>query len=200
MDYSGDVIDVKTSVDRKGFIPLGMRSFVFVACLLVQFTLFAQNINVEYDKNRDLSRYKTFTIGSGEIITPKDRRTVNEASLHTWIREAIAVELTGKGLVKVDSAGDLLATYLVGTQQRTDFSQLGPLGTSPDNSSQTWSRDYTMGSLIIDLNDRNNSLIWRINATTGAAAMDIHVLIDQVVSAGFKKFSLKPKKVKKKKK
>ncbi len=177
-----------------------MRSLFLLACLLVQVPLVAQDINVEYDKNRDLSRYKTFTIGSGEIITPKDRRTGNEASLHKWIKESIAEELKEKGMVQVDSAGDLLATYLVGTQQRTDFSQLGPLGTSPDNSSQTWSRDYTMGNLIIDLNDRNNNLIWRINATTGAAAMDIHVLIEQVVSAGFKKFSLKPKKVKKKKK
>lgn len=156
-----------------------------------------QDINVEYDKNRDFSKYKTFTIGSGEIITPKDRRKGNEASLHEWVKAAIAKELTEKGLQQVDSAGDLLATYLIGTQQRSDFSQLGPLGTSPDNSSQTWSRDYTMGSLIIDLNDRSNNLVWRINATTGAAAMDINVLIEQVVSAGFKKFSLKPKKVKK---
>lgn len=176
-----------------------MRVSVPLAFLFLPIFLAAQDINVEYDKNRDLSRYKTFTIGSGEIITPKDRRTVNEASLHKWIKESIAEELREKGMVQVDSAGDLLATYLVGTQQRTDFSQLGPLGTSPDNSSQTWSRDYTMGSLIIDLNDRNNNLIWRVNASTGAAAMDIHVLIEQVVSAGFKKFSLKPKKVKKKK-
>jgi hypothetical protein len=177
-----------------------MRISVPLAFLFLPFFLAAQDISVEYDKNRDLSRYKTFTIGSGEIITPKDRRTVNEASLHKWIKESIAEELKQKGMIQVDSAGDLLATYLVGTQQRTDFSQLGPLGTSPDNSSQTWSRDYTMGSLIIDLNDRNNNLIWRINASTGAAAMDIHVLIEQVVSAGFKKFSLKPKKEKKKKK
>jgi Domain of unknown function (DUF4136) len=173
-------------------------------CVLFFLTLFlsesiGQDINVEYDKNRDLSRYKTFTMGSGEIITPKDRRTGNEVNLHKWVKDAIVEELKEKGLTQVDSAGDLLATYLVGTQQRRDVSQLGPLGVSPDNSSQTWSRDYTMGNLIIDLNDRSKNLIWRINATTGAANMDIHVLIEQVVSAGFKKFSLKPKKVKKKK-
>lgn len=177
-----------------------MRSLLLLmASLTLVAPLVAQDINVEYDKNRDLSHYKTFTIGEGEVITPKDRRTVNEASLHKWVKEAIAEELKEKGMVQVDSAGDLLATYLIGTQQRSDFSQLGPLGVSPDNSSQTWSRDYTMGNMIIDLNDKNKNLIWRVNATTGAAAMDIHVLIEQVVSAGFKKFSLKPKKVKKKK-
>ena len=176
-----------------------MRLLTLLTMLLAVVTTFGQDINVEYDKNRDLSHFKSFTLGSGEIITPKDRRTGNEAKLHEWVRNAIANELKGKGLQQVDSAGDLLATYVIGTQQRTDFSQLGPLGVSPENSSQTWSRDYQLGSLIIDLNDKNRNLIWRINATTNAAAMDIHVLIDQVVSAGFKKFSLKPKKEKKRK-
>ena len=176
-----------------------MRLLTLLTMLLAVVTTFGQDINVEYDKNRDLSHFKSFTLGSGEIITPKDRRTGNEAKLHEWVRNAIANELKGKGLQQVDSAGDLLATYVIGTQQRTDFSQLGPLGVSPENSSQTWSRDYQLGRLIIDLNDKNRNLIWRINATTNAAAMDIHVLIDQVVSAGFKKFSLKPKKEKKKK-
>ncbi len=176
-----------------------MRLLTLISMLLAVVTTFGQDINVEYDKNRDLSHFKSFTLGSGEIITPKDRRTGNEAKLHEWVKTAISNELKGKGLQQLDSAGDLLATYVIGTQQRTDFSQLGPLGVSPDNSSQTWSRDYQLGSLIIDLNDKNHNLIWRINATTNAAAMDIHVLIDQVVSAGFKKFSLKPKKEKKKK-
>jgi hypothetical protein len=176
-----------------------MRFLLVMMGLTVYASCVAQDINVEYDKNRDLSHYKTFTLGSGEVITPRDRRTGKEDQLHQWIREAITNELTGKGMTKVDSAGDLLATYLVGTQERRDVSQLGPLGVSPDNNSQTWARDYQMGSLIIDLNDKNRNLIWRINATTTAAAMDINVLIDQVVSAGFKKFSLKPKKVKKKK-
>lgn len=162
-------------------------------------TSFGQDIQVEYDKDRDLSRYKSFTLGEGEVITPKDRRTGNEATLHKWVKDAISTELTEKGLTKVDSAGDLLATYVIGTQQRSTLGNLGPLGTAPNNSSQIWSRDYQVGSLIIDLNDRNRNLIWRINANTDAAATDIEQLIDQVVSAGFKKFSLKPKKVKKKK-
>ena len=183
------------------FLTFGAMRLILL-CLLIfaVCTAVGQDINVEYDKNRDLSRYKTFTMGEGEVITPKDRRTGREASLHKWVKEAITNELTAKGLQRADSAGDLLATYVIGTQERSDFSQLGPLGTSPGNSSQTWSRDYQMGNIVIDLNDKNRNLIWRVTATTSAAAMDIEQLIDQVVSAGFKKFSLKPKKVKKQKK
>ena len=70
---------------------------------------------------------------------------------------------------------------------------------TPNSNAQSWSRDYQMGSLVIDLNDKNRNLIWRVEATNTAAATDIDNIISQVVSAGFKKFTLKPKKVKKQK-
>ena len=95
-------------------------------------------------------------------------------------------------------AGDLVVSFVVGSLERSDLEQLGPLGMTPGSSSQTWSRDFRLGSLIIDLNDRSNNLIWRVNATTTTNTSDAQRMIDQVVSAGFKKFSLKPKKVKKK--
>lgn len=176
-----------------------MRLFLSLCLVSAFLSVGAQDINVEYDKKRDLSGYKTFQMGEGEVITPKDRRQESPASLHKWVQGAIIVELTEKGLQKVDSAGDLVVSYVVGSQERTDFAQLGPLGTMPGNDSQTWSRDYQMGSLIIDLDDKNKNLIWRVNAITTASGTDIKNLIDQVVSAGFRKFSLKPKKVKKKK-
>ena len=183
----------------QGLLPLAMRFCILCFLTLLLSESIGQDITVEFDKNRDLTIYKSFTIGEGEVITPKDRRTGREATLHKWVKDAISEELKEKGLQQVDSAGDLLATYVIGTHERSDFSQLGPLGTAPNNSSQTWSRDYQLGNLIIDLNDKNKNLIWRINASTDAAATDIGQLIEQVVSAGFKKFSLKPKKVKKKK-
>ena len=159
---------------------------------------YTQDINVEYDKNRDLSGYKTFSFGEGEVITPKDRSQEDEVKLHKWIKEAVAKQLTEKGLHQNDSAADLVVSYVIGTQERSDFGQLGPMGTLPGDASQTWSRNYQLGSLIIDLDNKNKNLIWRVNATTSSSSADIEQLIDRVVSAGFKKFSLKPKKVKKK--
>ncbi|HWA33220.1 MAG TPA: DUF4136 domain-containing protein [Cyclobacteriaceae bacterium] len=158
----------------------------------------AQDINVEYDKNRDLSRYKSFSIGGGEIITPKDQRQPGDTVMLRKIADAVSKELIGKGLQKKDSVGDLIVSYLIGSQEKTSFNNLGPLGVSPDNSNQISVRDFQMGSLIIDLNDRSNNLIWRVNATTNSQTSDIPKMINEVVAAGFKKFSLKPKKVKKK--
>jgi hypothetical protein len=42
--------------------------------------------------------------------------------------------------------------------------------------------------------------VWRINAVTSTTTPDAGNMIKDVVSKGFKKFSLKPKKEKKKKK
>lgn len=158
----------------------------------------AQDLNVEYDKNRDMSRYKTFHFGEAEITTPEDQRQIDEAQLHELIKTAIQRELVGKGLQQLDSSGDLVVSYIAGSTSRTDIEPVGPLGMTPGSSATTWSRDYRLGSIVIDLNDRSNNLIWRITAT---ASGDIPIvnLVNQVVASGFKKFSLKPKKVKKKK-
>jgi hypothetical protein len=169
--------------------------------LLISISSLGQDIKVEYDKNHDFTKYKTFRFGEGEIITPKDKRVVKDATLHGWVRKAIMDELTGKGLVYLDSAkADLVASYIIGSLERSDMQDLGPMGGTPGSTSQTWSRDFQQSSLVIDLNERNNLLVWRINAVTSTTTPDAGNMIKDVVSKGFKKFSLKPKKEKKKKK
>ena len=167
--------------------------------LLITFYSAAQDIDVEYDKKKDFSQYKTFRIGDSEIITPKDRVEKSDGSVQKIVIEEIIEELTEKGLKQVqDSVADLVVSFVAGSQARSDMQQLGPLGMTPGSDAQTWSRDFTVENLIIDLNDRNNNLVWRISSSSSSGATDIKSMIDAIVSAGFKKFSLKPKKVKKK--
>lgn len=166
----------------------------------VSFSLSAQGIKVEYDKNHDFTTYKTFSFGEGEIVTPKDERTVPDSIIHKWIRTSITEELKEKGLQSADSSSaDLVVSYVIGSLERRDVEQLGPLGQTPGSDSRTWSRDYNEGSFIIDLNERNKKRVWRINASTNTTSNDGGRMIEQVVGEGFKKFSLKPKKAKKKK-
>jgi hypothetical protein len=175
-----------------------MTSKIFLFLSFLSFSLLAQDdIKVEYDKKHDFAQYKTFALGEGEIVTPKDKRVVKDATMHNWVRSAIIEELTEKGLKQVDSLGDLVVSYAVGSLPRTDMSQLGPLGQTPGSTNQTWSRDYQQNSLIIDLNNRQNSLVWRINGTTTSPASGAQPMISEIVSEGFKKLSLKPKKGKK---
>lgn len=150
------------------------------------------NIEAEYDKNRDFTIYKTFSLGEGEIITPKDQRKVSDEQLHKWVRAAIAEELKGKGLTQLDSLGDLRVTYIIGSLERSGLrsNTTGGLGGG------VVLNDYEESSLVIDMNDRNNFLIWRINGVT-ATNQNAETMVDEVVAKGFKKFSIKPKKKKK---
>lgn len=175
-----------------------MRKLIFVFVVIGSTTALAQDISVEYDKERDLSKYKTFSLGESEIITPKDQRTVSDDKLHEWVDAAIVAELTEKGLTQIDTLGDLIATYIIGSTERMDVQNLGPLGTSPSSSSQTWSRDFRQGSFVIDLNDRSNFLIWRVNVITSNGTPGTASVIEEIVAKGFKKLSIKPKKEKKK--
>ncbi|MEJ0056254.1 MAG: DUF4136 domain-containing protein [Bacteroidota bacterium] len=174
-----------------------MNRLLFPLILISIYTS-GQDLTVEYDKNRDFSHYKTFSIGESEVITPKDQQLKNEDHLQKLVEDEITEELIEKGLQKVDSAGDLVVSFVAGSQARTDVERLGPLGTTPGDDSQTWSREFIMENLIIDLNDRSNNLVWRISSASTTSTGDMKNLVDRVVSGGFKKFSLKPKKVKKK--
>lgn len=174
------------------------KSALIFCLLLAHLSLHAQ-VQVEYDKNRDLTPYKTFRFGEGEIITPKDQRVYADTTVHRIIRDAIRKELLDKGLQEVDTAA-VTVTYIAGMQQLSSAGTVGPLGISPTNPNQNYMRDYQQGTLVIDLNDaRSNYLIWRIRVSnsTGAA---MESLIERSVAQGFKKFSIAPKKKKGKKK
>jgi hypothetical protein len=170
------------------------RLLVLVACGASFFGR-AQQLKVEFDKNTDFSHYKTFSFGDGQITTHKDLRQVPDATVHKWIRESITFELKNKGLTRVDSAGDLVISYLTGTEKGTHSGKIGPLGMTPGSEDRSFSNDYQHGSLIIDINNaRNNLLLWRISATSESNLSESERAIEEVVQRGFKKLTLKPKK------
>jgi len=153
---------------------------------------YSQDIEAEYDKNRDFTIYKTFSLAEGEIITPKDQRKVSDEQLHKWVKDAISEELKDKGLAQVDSLGDLRVSYIIGSVERSGLrsNTTGGLGGG------VVLNDYEESSLVIDMNDRNNFLVWRINGVT-STNVNAETIVDEVVAKGFKKFSTKPKKKKK---
>lgn len=169
------------------------KSFIFLFFLAIVSTSMAQELEVEYDKNRDLTVYKSFALGEGEIITPKDQRKVKDELVHKWVRESIAEELKEKGLVQLDSMADLTVSYIIGTLERSDLrsNAAGGLGAGVVMS------DYQQNSLVIDMNDKNNFLVWRVSGVTSTSAPNAVTIIDEIVAKGFKKFSIKPKKKRK---
>jgi hypothetical protein len=177
-----------------------MRSYLlFLVGILFSSVTSAQEIKIEFDKSHDFTQYKTFRFGEAEVITPKDQKQVNDEEIKRWIVKAISTELSLKGLQQVDSSADLVVSYIVGTLSRSDMGNVGPMGMAPGSTERAYIRDYQQGSLIIDLNNSKNFLVWRINSTTNMSSAGGERLVDQIVQRGFKQFG-KPAKSKKKKK
>jgi hypothetical protein len=168
-----------------------MKSVVyFFPVFFLAEAAFGQSIEVEYDKKRDFTIYKTFAFGESQITTPKDQKQVEDATLHKWITDAITRELQQIGLQKSDQAADLIITYAEGTLARTDSEQLGPLALTPGaNPDRNFTFQYRQSSLIIDMNDRSNNLIWRINSITNMTSAEIERTVDVIVEKGFRKFA-----------
>jgi hypothetical protein len=169
------------------------KSFIFLFILAGIADSFAQNIQAEYDKNRDFTIYKTFSMGEAEIITPKDQRKVEDQTIHKWVKDAISSELKDKGLTQVDTLGDLTVSYIIGSVERSNLqsSETGGIGAG------VVTRDYEESSFVIDMNDKNGFLVWRVNGITSTNSPNAMTMIEEVVAKGFKKFSIKPKKKKK---
>jgi predicted transcriptional regulator len=171
-----------------------MKSFFAFCFALVSFSVSSQDVKIDYDKAKDYSGYKTFRFGESEIITPKEKKKISDASLNKIITDAIVNELVEKGLTQNDSTGQLVITYVAGSFEHSETQRLGPLGQTPGSSAQTWSNNYTQGELIIDMNDsKSNKLIWRINSQTNTSTPEAATYIEQIVDKGFKKFGVKPK-------
>ena len=175
--------------------------FILITLLFIgSIDLSAQTIEVEYDKKKDMTAYKTYQIGESEIITPNDRRLRDEAKTKAAVKEVIVKELNARGLTRVDSNAHLVVSYVIGSMERSAVYNAGPLGGTPGViSSGAVMQDYREGSFIIDLNDRSNNLIWRVNAVSTFSEANVDAQMALVLEKGFKKFPNKPK-VKKSKK
>jgi len=175
-----------------------MKYFIPVLLLVSVAAFGQQEIKVEYDKNHDFTKYKTFSFGESQVTTPQDQKQISDAVIDKWIKSAVKRELEYKGLNYVEKGGDVVMTYLVGTTSRLDVQPIGPLGQTPGSNATSWSRTYSQVSLVIDLNEKSNYLVWRINSVTAMSGNESENSVDLIVEKGFKKFA-KPVKAKKKK-
>ena len=163
---------------------------IVIPFLLLLFNLAnSQTVEVEYDKKRDFTIYKTFSFGESQITTPADQKGVPDTDMNSWIRNAVSSELKRIGLNAVDSIANLVVSYEQGTLGRTDSEQLGPLGLTPgSNPDRNFNYQYRQSSIVIDLADRNGNLIWRINSTTNMTNALTEGIVIGIVKRGFRKF------------
>jgi len=138
--------------------------------LLVAAPAFAQKITIDYAKEFDFGKVKTFT------YVATDDTKAPDPLMDGRIKEAIVNELTADGLKQVDADADLYVTYHLAAKDNTVLTTTnfgyggygrgwGRWGASIGTSTTT-ATTYTEGTLIVDAYDHGEKkLVWRGEGT-----------------------------------
>jgi len=169
-----------------------MRVVVVLFLLLTAIESFAQRVDVDFDRDVDFSKYKTYAFTEG---TPTPVTLTNQR-----IEKAIEAQLTAKGLTRVESNADLTVVFHCSVTERTQFSTRNLDGWGWGRGWRRWGGGGTeiteveqipVGTLIVDIGDSSTKrYIWRGTATkTISSKPDKNAkVIDNVMKKMFEKF------------
>lgn len=182
---------------------------LFLFLILVKVS-FGQDFQTSTASGVDLLSYQTFTVARGSVISNSEQ-PIDKEAFYKEIRTSIIREMEFRGYTfQDDSTAQLIVSYVIETTVKFDVQQQGRLGqqvvvTNPSSANQTqaWSREFTQGMLILEVEDaQKKSIIW-----SAEGMMDINRtregnLLDNAVRSAFRKFpnKNKPAKGSKKKK
>jgi len=166
--------------------------YLWLGFLSLQST--AQTFTISKQKGVNLKQYKTFSVEKGEIVTGGARKIDHEA-FYAEFKSSVVRELTARGYVHAPDSAEVLVSYMVEFSTKLETQDFGPLGGVPvDNAalvdqSSHWSREFTEGTLIIDVEDaskKNN--VWSATGTMDVTKAKGPKLLDRCVRKAFKKF------------
>ncbi|HEY3429106.1 MAG TPA: DUF4136 domain-containing protein [Cyclobacteriaceae bacterium] len=167
--------------------------FLIFTCLVAS----AQSFKISTQKDIDLKQYKTFNVVKGEIASSTSRKIDNEA-FYTEFKNFVVRELESKGYVYAAESAEVSVSYVVEISKQMETEDLGPLGGAPvDNAALVdqpahWSREFTEGTLIIDMQDvLRKKTIWTATGTMDVTKAKGVKLLDRCVQKAFKKFPKK---------
>jgi hypothetical protein len=173
------------------------RTFALLAALLLAGCA-SVSVKTDYDTNADFRAYRSFEMTDGHLIVEGQLDDGNTL-VKDRIVNAIKGELVGRGLQLVESGGDLLVTYVGGARTVTEIeASPGRAGFGPywgrrgwwgPRYTEFWSRQYTKGTLVIDLIDaREKHLVWRAYAESDVKSPEGEAIIRKAVAKAFKDF------------
>ena len=176
---------------------LQRRIFASVGIAFLYATaLFAQQVQTDYDRGADFSRYKTY---SWEKVQTQGQLWVDR------IKEAVNSALAAKGWTQVESGGGVAVVAIETTQKEqtlnTFYDGFGGgwrwRGFGGFGDSTTTTDTYRVGTLVVDLFDAGTKkLIWRGSASdTLSDKSDKNIkTLDKGVQKMFDRFPPSPKK------
>jgi hypothetical protein len=135
---------------------------LFVFSLLAARGALAQKVTLEFDRDADFTKYKTFAIRNGELNSRNP--ALNSDLVKKQIEGDIVRDLTARGLTEASGPADLNVVYRFGSARKAE------LETYPAGWYGLGTRvvrvPYAEGTLVVDLRDpHTRSLVWRAIAS-----------------------------------
>lgn len=179
-----------------------MKVCIVWCALVLSVSVSAQDFKASTQKGVDMKKYETFTIEEGEVVTSEDSK-MDKAQFYKDFRRVAMEELQARGYKFVeDSTAQLSVSYVVETMRVVESENVGPLGQMPqrnagDVQTQTWSRDFTRGSLIIAMEAGKNNQVWSSEGTMDVARTRGGNVLEYAIKNALREFPDKNSKKKK---
>jgi hypothetical protein len=159
---------------------------VLLLGLLAAHGVFAQKITVEFDRDADFSKYKTFAIRNGQLSSMSP--ALNNELVKKRIESDIERALTAKGLEVTTGRADLNVGYRFGSLKKIELERY-PAGWY-GMGTRIVRVPFAEGTLVIDLRDpTTRSLVWRgIASEEKSDATKIEGKLDDMVKKSFDKY------------
>ena len=134
------------------------RATFFLAMLLMIVPLRADDKSVDFDEDKDFTKYESFDVRR-QVINSK-APALNSDLVKDRIANSIRRELTNDGLFKDATQPDLIVNYRLGAQQERDVDtfRTGRYG----GRTRVVVDKFAEGTLVIDIVERSSGdLVWR---------------------------------------
>lgn len=166
-------------------------------------------IRIDFDKNVDFTKYKTFRFEPGIVIRQVGVKDPATEFASKYIGEAITKLLVTKGLAPSSEHADLVITFLAGAREKTQiqnytnsygyypytpFYRYGMAAWWGPRWNDFWTRNYEEGTVIFDVYDaKKPELIWRSYAVSAINNYNEKKFAQREVTKSFKQFPPKSK-------
>lgn len=135
---------------------------LLILSLLAARGALAQKVTLEFDRDADFTKYKTFAIRNGELNSRNP--ALNSDLVKKQIEGDIVRDLTARGLMETSGRADLNVVYRFGSARKTELESYPAgwygLGT------RVVRVPFAEGTLVVDLRDpTTRSLVWRAIAS-----------------------------------
>lgn len=191
-----------------------LRSLI-VSCLLVLPTAAAAQVRVDFDRDQDFSRYRTFDVEVGRLVRADGTTDEQNTLAEDRLRSAITRELTARGLEATSTGADLVVRVSGRDAERSEVVSSG-FNSFPSYSYRPvrlrdgrivyvrsysyWNRPfyddvrtrrYLEGQLTVDVIERDTGrLLYRADVSNEIGG-NLDKYVTKSVDRAFKKFPVK---------